>query len=163
MFVPPGPFSLAQPLEPRLAVDAGGLDAVGEDPEHGRTVADDPRIRRAVAPELARIGMNMYELRVLGEAAEAESEVEWRSDHANDVSGFERRAARVLEEQLVLGRQRASTRAVEENRQAPVLREEGELFPRAVPPDAAAGDHRRALGAVQQVGRFHHLTGVAER
>src|SRR2546427_10985313 len=108
MLVPPRPLSLAQPLEPRLAVDADVLDAVREYSKHRCAVADDPRIRSTVASELARIGVNVHELRVLGEAAEAEAEVERRPDYADDVGGFERRAVGMLEEQLVLGRQRAS-------------------------------------------------------
>jgi hypothetical protein len=162
VLVPPRALCLTQPLEPRLAVDAHVLHAVGEDPEHGRAVADDAGVGCAVPPEFRRVGVDVHELRV-AEAAEAEPEVERRPDYADHVGRLERRAARVLEEQLVFRRQRAATGAVQEDRQLPVLREERELLPRAVPPDPVAGDHRRALGAVEQLGSLHHLARVAER
>ena len=145
--LPPGGLRLAQPLEPGV-VRPSRLDAVRQDPQHRRAVADDPRVRRAVAPELPRVAVDVHELRV-AEAPELEPEVERRPDDANDVGRLERGAARVLEEELVVGRERPATRAVQIDGQPSVLGEQAELLPGAVPPDPAAGDHHRPLGACQ--------------
>src|SRR5205823_6513597 len=116
------------------------------DPEYGGAVADDARVRGAVAAELRRVGVNVHELRVGGEAAEAKAEVERRPDHAHDVGRGQSGTAGVLEEERVLGRQRAPAGAVEVDRQASVLGEGVELLPCTVPQDAAAGDDGGPLG-----------------
>src|SRR5262249_26434417 len=51
VLVPPRTLDLAQPPQPRLAVDANVLDAVREDPENGAAIADDTGIGGAVASE----------------------------------------------------------------------------------------------------------------
>ena len=164
VLVPPRRLGRAQALEPRRAAVAAALSTPsGERAEHGGAVADDRGVRDAVPAELARVAVDVDQL-ARAEPAVAEPEVERRPDHADDVGLVERRAARVLEEELVAGRQRAAAGAVQEHGQPAVLGERGELGRGAVPPDAAARRRRRAARrALRRLGGRHELARVAER
>ena len=162
VLVPPRRLGLAEAGEPCLPVGSAVLHRVGEDAQHRRAVADDPGLGRSVTPDLGRIGVDVDELRVRREAAEAEAKVERRSDHADDVRRLERDPTRVLEEKVVVGRQRAACGAAQEDGQPAVLGERGELRPGTVPPNPAAGDDGGPLGVREQVGRLHQLARLAE-
>ena len=99
----------------------------------------------------------------LPEPPVAQAKVERRPHDADDVRLFQGGATGVLEEELVVGGQRAAPRPVEEDGQPAVLGESGELGGRAVPPDAVACDDRGPLRGAQQVCRRHQLVRVGER
>jgi hypothetical protein len=97
------------------------------------------------------------------EPAVPEPEVERGADDADDVCLLERCAPGVAEQELVSRWQRSPAGAVEENREASVLRRRGELGGRSVPPDAASGHHHRALRLVQERRRLRELARIPER
>ena len=162
MPLPPGRLRGAEALEPRRAAVARALDRSGERTEHGGAVTGDRGVRDAVPAELARVAVDVDQL-ARPEPPVAEPEVERRPDHADDVGLVERRAARVLEEQLVPRGQRAAAGSVQEDGQTAVLRERGQLGRGPVPPDAAPGDDGGPLGGAEQLDGRHELVRVAER
>ena len=96
-----------------ILVSIAALDRARERPEHRRRITDDRYVWGAVPPQLGRVGIDVDQPRFRAEAAELEPEVERRPDDADHIRLCERRAARVLEEQLVLRRQRATPRPVQ--------------------------------------------------